>query len=150
MYKVFSDPMAMKYIGDGSIRTRELTRGYLKKMMMCQEKLGFSLWGVVDKSTGAVIGDCGLVPISEPFESEVELGYRFQRSCSGEGFPTEAANASVEYGFSKLNLAKIVAGTNPQNFASVKILEKIGMACEGLSKYKQQDVIRFSISNVYA
>ena len=77
------------------------------------------------KESGEFIGTCGL----EPYElngPEVELGYRLCLKYWGQGYAAEAAVGVLRYGFSDLNLQKIIAFAVPQNRASLRILEKLG------------------------
>ena len=90
-----------------------------------QEKFGFSLWVVEDRATGALLGDCGLKQLEEG--PEIEVGYRFAREHWGKGYATEAAAASMRYGFGTVGLARIVAVVAPPNVASCHVLEKIGL-----------------------
>jgi ribosomal-protein-alanine N-acetyltransferase len=43
------------------------------------------------------------------------------------GFATEAALASVRFGFTDLGLKRIIGLAMPENVASVRVLEKIGL-----------------------
>ena len=61
-----------------------------------------------------------------------ELGYIFNPKFHGKGFCTEAAAAILNYGFETVSAHKIVAYADPNNIASWKVLEKIGMKHEGL------------------
>ncbi|MEI9913064.1 MAG: GNAT family N-acetyltransferase [Bacteroidota bacterium] len=71
------------------------------------------------------IGWCGLK--YRPEQNEVDLGYRFKQSSWGKGYATEAAFASIKYGFEKLNLSRIIGRAVPGNTGSLKVLEKCGM-----------------------
>ncbi len=63
-------------------------------------------WAVHIKQGLAFIGWCGLK--YRPERNEVDLGYRFDPSSWGKGYATEAAFASIGYGFKNLGLARIV------------------------------------------
>ena len=62
-----------------------------------------------------------------PERDEVDLGYRFIKAAWGKGYASEAAMASINYGFEKLGLRRIVGRAMPGNIASLKVLEKCGM-----------------------
>ena len=114
-------------------------------MMESQDNYGHSLWVVIEKSGGELIGDCGFLRMPEPDEHEIELGYRLMKSWWGRGYATEAAAACVEYGFDRLSLDCIVAVTNPENRASQRVLQKIGFVKYKICKYKQFDVVKFIV-----
>jgi RimJ/RimL family protein N-acetyltransferase len=61
-----------------------------------------------------------------------ELGYTIRRDCWGEGYATEVARLLVELGFGELGLERLAATCDPDNAASVRVLEKAGLRREGL------------------
>ncbi|MBA4019444.1 MAG: N-acetyltransferase [Pirellula sp.] len=125
MFTVFGDPEVMRFSMSGADPTVEATRARAQKLIDHQERFGFSLWVVEDRATGALLGDCGLKQLEEG--PEIEVGYRFGRAHWGKGYATEAGAASMEHGFRKLALARIVAVVAPENLASYHVLEKIGL-----------------------
>jgi RimJ/RimL family protein N-acetyltransferase len=68
---------------------------------------------------------------------EVDLGYRFLPQYWGRGLATEASVVCLAYGFDVLGLERIIGITMPENLASMRVLEKVGMErqepilCEG-------------------
>lgn len=70
----------------------------------------------------------GLVSIDEYHEQTTyELSYQFLPQYWGKGYAFEVLSAVLHYGFTHLQLAKIVAETQTANIASCRILEKLGM-----------------------
>lgn len=61
-----------------------------------------------------------------------ELGYVFNRATWGQGYATESAGALIQYAFEHLNAHRIQAFCNPENTASWRLLERLGMRREGL------------------
>jgi RimJ/RimL family protein N-acetyltransferase len=82
------------------------------------------VWGVRERETGELVGDCSL-HFDDGF-GEWELSYGFRRDRWGRGYATEAAGACVRYGFDELGLTKIVADVDLANVASARVLEKCG------------------------
>jgi [ribosomal protein S5]-alanine N-acetyltransferase len=91
---------------------------------------GFGLWATLDRATGRFIGRCGLIPWTLEGEREVEVAYHLAPSCRGRGLATEAAAAIRDYGFERLELPRLVSVIDPDNPASVRVAEKIGMRLE--------------------
>lgn len=80
-------------------------------------------WGVWERETGDLVGDCSLFP----FEGEWELAYGLRRDRWRRGYATEAAAACVRAGFEQLGLERVVADINRGgNPASKRVLEKLG------------------------
>ena len=88
-------------------------------------KHGFGRGVCILKSTGEQIGFAGLKYLEEL--GEVDVAYRLMPTHWGQGLATEAALASVRYGFTDLGLKRIIGLVMPENIASVRVLEKTGL-----------------------
>ena len=104
---------------------------------------GFGRWAVFRKDTGDFIGCCGLRKDEEP--ADVYMGFRLMRNQRGFGFATEAAIASLDFGFQKAGLKRVIAYALPTNTASLKILQKAGMSYERTSPWGGQDWLIYAI-----
>lgn len=63
-----------------------------------------------------------------------ELGFVIDADHWGHGYATEAATSLLRFGNESLRLREITATCRPENTASARVLEKIGMAQVGLRK----------------
>jgi len=72
-----------------------------------------------------VRGFAGLRPFGEP--ERVEVLYALEPGLWGCGLATEAARALLGYGFDQLGLDEILAGADPPNAASFRVMERLGM-----------------------
>ncbi|MBV9957576.1 MAG: GNAT family N-acetyltransferase [Acidobacteria bacterium] len=132
-----ADPSVWKYIGEQSrAKVEERLRYYIS----LYEPHGFGMWAVVHKAEARLIGWCGLVFLDET--PEVEVGYGIARAYWGQGLVTEAAEAALDYGFHKIGLERIVAVALPENTASRRVMEKLGM------KY-QRNVMHYGFDCAY-
>lgn len=84
----------------------------------------------LDLGGEGLIGVCSLQV--EPDQGRAELGYWLGRSWWGQGFMTEAARAVVAFGFERLELRRIFAHHLPENPASGRVMQKVGMTPEGI------------------
>lgn len=128
MLAVFGDPEVMRFSGGGArspAGTLERVRGLIEH----QERHGFSKWGVCERASGSLVGDCGVQLLEEG--PDVELGFHLRRSAWGRGYATEAARACLDAAFTGLGLDEVIAIVAPGNAASVRVLEKIGMQAAG-------------------
>ena len=139
-----ADPDVMRYIGDGKPQTRAQTQMRLNAVLDHWEHRGFGLCAVIDKSTRAFIGFCGLQYLDNT--AEIEVGYRLARRFWGMGLATEAAGASLRYGFQELGLERIVAVVHPQNVASQSVVEKIGLKYVKDARFYNSDVEYYAIT----
>jgi [ribosomal protein S5]-alanine N-acetyltransferase len=69
-----------------------------------------------------------------PRDRRAELGYWLAAEVWNQGFASEAARATIELGFRELGLVRIYAQVLAGNFASTRVLEKLGMVCEGVKR----------------
>jgi ribosomal-protein-alanine N-acetyltransferase len=76
-----------------------------------------------------LIGTCGFHPFDND-NSRVEIGYDLAVAYWRRGIMTEALHAMLHYGFATLNLHRIEAVTTPENYASRRLLEKLGFRLE--------------------
>ncbi|HTL38319.1 MAG TPA: GNAT family protein [Kofleriaceae bacterium] len=67
-------------------------------------------------------------------DRRAELGYWLGMDAWGQGYATEAADALVDLGFSRLGLSRIYAQVLDGNDASCRVLEKLGMLSEGVRR----------------
>lgn len=122
-----SDPEVVKYTGDVAFATIDEARRFLENYSDYKRN-GFGRWAVVLKSTGEIIGWCGLKRDRET--QEVDLGYRFFRKEWNKGYATEASEACLAIGFDQFNLERIIARANKENPSSYRVMEKLGFTFE--------------------
>jgi RimJ/RimL family protein N-acetyltransferase len=93
------------------------------------EDRAFGLWAVEIVDVSPFAGYVGLnVPSFEaPFTPCVELGWRLARAWWNRGYATEGARAAAAYAFATLHLPELVSFTVPDNLASRRVMEKLGM-----------------------
>jgi len=142
LFRIYSDPEVMRYVGKGA-RTRDETKAGLLSMLKHWELHGFGIWAVVDKMDGQLIGRCGLCFLDNT--PEVEVGYTFAKPYWGMGIATEASQASLKFGFEVLKLNRIVAIAKPENVGSQRVMQKVGMKYENKAHYYNTDVVYYAL-----
>ena len=130
LYALYRDPEIRQFYPEGDL-TLDETRAELEWFLNGHPRhpeLG--LWATVLKSTGKFIGRCGLLPWELEGQHEVEVAYLIARTHWGQGLGTEAAQGVLDYGFTQLNLPRLVCLIDEANEASKRVAEKIGMRFE--------------------
>jgi [ribosomal protein S5]-alanine N-acetyltransferase len=125
--ELYREPEMFRWLGDGK-GTPPTDLDRVRRRLREAEDHGASplgLWATVEKESGRIIGNCGLLETAESGGTEVV--YHIGKPDWGRGFATEASRGCVEYGLGPLGLPRLVALVYPQNLASVRVLEKIGM-----------------------
>jgi RimJ/RimL family protein N-acetyltransferase len=130
LYALYRDPEIRRYFPDGT-RTLEETKEELEVFLHGHPKRPeLGLWATIEKSSGAFLGRCGLLPWRIDGRDEVELAYLIDKSRWGEGLATEAARGIVEHASRVLGLARLICLITPGNERSVAIARKVGMRFE--------------------
>jgi RimJ/RimL family protein N-acetyltransferase len=121
------DPAVMEHFP--SPLDRAASDDLVERMLGHWAEHGFGLWAVERRADQTFLGFTGLYrPLFEAhFTPAVEVGWRFARGAWGQGYATEAARASLEYGFEVVGLDEIVSFTAPANTRSRRVMERIGM-----------------------
>ena len=89
---------------------------------------GFGMWIAAERSSGVVLGHCGLQRLEGG--DDVELAYYLGRPAWGRGYATEAARAVLDFAFERRGLRRVVAVVRHDNDASRRVLDKVGMRHE--------------------
>ncbi len=144
---ISSDPEVMRYINGGRPWTEEELAEFIARQMRHAESWGFCLWRMVQKSDGATIGFCGLQPLGIGLRNEVEIGWWLARRCWGQGLATEAARSVMEYAFRSVGLERVIAIAQPENGASRRVMEKIGMQYESELEHKGFRLVLYARPN---
>jgi RimJ/RimL family protein N-acetyltransferase len=87
----------------------------------------YDLWPVLEKETGQVVGNCGLLEKEVEGRAEIELNYILALSAWGKGFATEIGQALKHYAFERMGIERLIALIEPENEASERVAMKIGM-----------------------
>src|SRR5437660_4900251 len=125
-FKLNSDPDVLRFVPDKRLLNIEQARQILIDHPIADyRKHGFGRGACILKSTGEQIGFAGLKYLEEL--GEVDVAYRLMRTHWSLGLATEAALASVRFGFADLDLKRIIGLVMPENIASVRVLEKTGL-----------------------
>lgn len=89
---------------------------------------GFGMWALELVEEARFIGCVGLAARkSLPFSPCVEIGWRISPQFWNRGYATEGAQAVLDFGLGSLALDEVVSFTVPDNLASRRVMEKIGM-----------------------
>ena len=113
-------------IGDKGVTDLFSAQEHIHTSYLSQyEKLGFGLYLLVETSTEQPIGVCGLVK-RDSFDFP-DIGYALLERVAGKGYATEAAIAVLDYAKRELGIDKVLAITSPDNIASQRVLEKLGL-----------------------
>jgi RimJ/RimL family protein N-acetyltransferase len=126
---ICGDPEVMRYIGDGSVATRDESAEQLERYETAWREHGFGLFALERRDTGELIGNTGLaIPDFLPeILPAVEIGWRLGRAHWRYGFATEAAHAVLAFAWDPVGLDRVVSVHAVGNDPSGNVMQKIGM-----------------------
>ena len=124
--KLNSDPEVMWDLGGPIDRARSDAK--FDRYVVAFEKHGFSRWAV-ENFQGRFVGYTGVMPSDEnhPLGQHAEIGWRLARWAWGNGYATEAAQASLKDLFARTKLLEILSYTSSDNSRSRAVMERVGL-----------------------
>ena len=111
--------------------TKKDVRKWINRQLTRYRKDGFGYFAVILKENGTLIGQAGLMKSTINGNEAVELGYILDNAYWHNGYGTEAARACLEYAFGELAQKTICCSIRPENGASIRVAERLGMTLCG-------------------
>ena len=124
-----SDPQMMKYVDRAPAKSIEDAREFLGRIKTAQLNNDGVNWGITLKNEPKLIGNIGIWCIDKEHH-RAELGYVLHPEHQSKGYASEAIKAVLQYGFHTMRLHSMEANVNPNNEASIKLLERNGFIRE--------------------
>lgn len=130
LFALYRDPEIRKYFPEGTLSKEETKEELEWHMHGHPRHPELGLWATVHRETGRFIGRCGLLPWEIDGRLEIEIAYLLDKSFWRQGLATEAARGIMEYGFETLKFPRLICLIDPDNIASQRVAERIGMTFE--------------------
>lgn len=131
--KLLNEPSFLEFVGDKGVRTLDDAREYLRTgPITSYEQFGFGLYLTTLRSDGTPVGMCGL--LKRESLPDVDIGFAFLPEFWSQGYGLESAAAVLRHGREAFGLRRIVGVAKPENQASIRLLEKLGMRHEGRAR----------------
>ena len=143
MSKLMANPDFMRFsLGP---KTREQTAAFLENVIGWHRTGSPSLFAVVTRSDDVLVGYCGFLHQDVDGEKEIEIGYRLHPDYWNRGIATEAARKVRDHAFGDLELPRVISLIHPDNVASRRVAEKIGMLFERQTVFKGFPTLVFAL-----
>jgi RimJ/RimL family protein N-acetyltransferase len=127
-----ADPAVMRWVTPNRPLTGTESAELLDRVIRHWDQHGFGLWALVPREGEGAAGCVGFAGLAVPsflpaVLPAVEVGWRLHPDWWGRGLATEAARASIDYGFERLGLRTIVSIIDARNDRSLRVAERLGM-----------------------
>ena len=143
------DEEVFRYAFSDAPRGPEDVQAFLDSCSRQYAERGIGPWAVELRDTREQIGNCSFSGIDST-HARVEINYFFGRRYWGQGFATEATREMLRFGFEALHANRMEARCLPGNTGSERVLQKLGMAFEGLFRECVYAKGRFHDLKVYS
>jgi len=107
-------------------------------------EVGYAWWAVESKETGRLLGWNGLQYLPET--GETEIGFLLDKTHWGLGLTTEAGRIGVRFAFETVGIDELIALAHPENGASQRVIEKLGLRFVEETEYFGMAVRKFALN----
>ena len=144
---LFETQEAATFLGlDKTLSPRELCEAWFTKLKHRYTNGLGGMNALIDKTTGAFIGQCGLLVQTVEEEQKLEIGYSILPQYWGKGYATEAATKCKDFAFTHAFADHLISIVHLDNIASATVARKNGMRIEKtVANYKNMPVNVFRI-----
>lgn len=126
---LWGDPLVTRYICASGRFSPEEVQARLNLERENFRKYGVQYFPVFRLEDGELVGCCGLRPYGME-KGTYEMGIHLRSAFWRQGYGREAAEAMISYAFDTLHASSLMAGHNPRNLASKRLLAKLGFQYE--------------------
>jgi ribosomal-protein-alanine N-acetyltransferase len=144
LHALWTDAPVRRFLWDDRVIALEETRAIVDESDRLFRERRFGLWGVRERDGGDLVAVAGCWPFRTP--PSLELLFAVAAPHWGRGIATEASRCVLGYGSRALGFRVVVASTDVANVASVRVLEKLGMALRGRETVDGLDTVFYELA----
>ncbi len=149
LFEMRTNPLTNLYTDRPKMKSLEEAAEKMKTIIALVDNRDGIAWAVDLKESKKQIGEISFWRlIKEHYRAEI--GYSLHPDYWQKGYATEAAQAIIDYGFTTLNIHSIEANVNPNNVASIKLLEKMKFVREAYFRENYYYDGKFLDSAIYS
>ncbi|EYD74729.1 GCN5-related protein N-acetyltransferase [Rubellimicrobium mesophilum DSM 19309] len=128
-----SDPVVMRFFK--ALASEEDIRVWIQEVQARWVRLGYAWWSFIDRETEMLVGAGCIQNLEKDETKPLEVGWRLRPEHWGKGLATEAGRAMLGFAFDELEAEEVFAVANPDNVASLRVMERLGMRPLGLQPF---------------
>ena len=149
MYFLRSDKEVLKYIDRQPAKSVEEAVQFIEMIDTNLANNEGVNWAIALKDSPTLIGNICFWQLQKE-NCRAEIGYVLHPKHQRKGIMHEAMKAVLDYGFNTMKLHSVEANVNPENLASIRLLERNGFIREGYFKENYFYEGKFLDSAVYS
>jgi ribosomal-protein-alanine N-acetyltransferase len=143
---IATDTEVMRYITGGIPWTDDQIQTFVERQLKLYSERGLCRWKLVSKATGEMIGFCGVGFWRD--NPDPEIGWWLARRYWGQGLATEAGSAALRDAFERVRLHRIISIARPENTASLRVMDKLGLRRECDFEVDGLRLLRYAIDRL--
>lgn len=124
----------------------EGTRQLLGRLTAAADRGGPHQFALIHRETTVLIGYCGFFRQTVDGVEQDEIAYRLDPEYWNQGLATEAAERVRDYARDDLQLTRVISLIHPENHASRRVVEKLGMTREKETTFRGFPVQVYALS----
>lgn len=145
LHEMNRDPEVMRYI-TGKPETLEETQASIGRVKARWAEWGFSWWSFIELATGKIVGAGCIQHLGRASTNPLEIGWRLRRDRWRQGLASEAARTMAAFAFDTLAAPELTAVCDPENKASSRVMERLGMRYRGIERWYDEDLAVYVVS----
>jgi len=143
LHRILSQEDVLKYFPGPGEPTLEKAQRFIAHQIKQWGEVGYAWWAIDLKETGALVGWNGLQYLPET--GETEIGFLIDSTQWGKGLTTEAGRVGVRFAFDTVGISELIALAHPENLASQRVIEKLGLEFIEETEYFDMAVRKFTL-----
>ena len=148
LFRINGDDKVTKFLPYDTWQSVEDGKLWYKKICKLHTTNSVLQFVIINKDSERVIGTCLLFNLQED-SRRAEIGYVLGSEFWHQGFAYEALTGLLCYAFEECVLHRLEAEIDPDNFASNKLISKLGFTQEGLLPQRGHSIGKFNDTNSY-
>jgi ribosomal-protein-alanine N-acetyltransferase len=125
LLQILQEENILQYFPASPPPSIERVNRYIAHHLAHWQERGYGHWAVTLRQDGRLLGWNGLEYL--PDTDETEVAYLLSHQAWGRGYATQTARLAVRFGFETAGLEQIIGLVHPDNFGSIRVLEKCGL-----------------------
>ncbi|OKI63928.1 GNAT family N-acetyltransferase [Micromonospora sp. CB01531] len=133
MHALYSDPQVVERVLDESPPSPDEVQAAMPAWRRAAREVPRLSYRLAAASADRLVG-LGTLTVTSPEHRRGEIGYVIHPDHWGRGLGTEVAGLLLRLAFEQVGLHRVEATTRPDHTASWRVLEKVGLRREGISR----------------
>ena len=124
---ILADAEVMQFVFSGKAYSRAEAEKFVGDNFLAYENGEIGLGVLCEKDGERIVGFTGIIDYHDAEEGAIEFGFVFEKSKHKKGYATEIGRELIKYALDELKYDRLYATVHPDNAASKRVMEKLGM-----------------------